>query len=515
MAKISQADGSYHLNFCHTLQCYIFATVNLIFFRKMKKILFTIISCAAVATAFAGGTNVNTNHATAYLRSVARGTTLDPDAVYHNPAGASFMKDGFHFSLNIQEAIQNKKTISTFDAFAYNVNNSGNPTKEYVGKTFAPVIPSFDLVWKKKRWAVMASFGIGGGGGSATYQNGLASFESMLAQIPYGVGMAATGGKQGLPYSMDMNIKGNSMTFQGQVGVSFRITDWLAVAAQARLSYASKSYNGYLKNIQMLNPTTNQMIAAPQFFNAMASQYQAGAQAGNQEALAAYTQYMTYAAMTSDHTLDVKQKGWAVSPVVALMFNHKGWAASVKYEFRSDLDLTTSAAEVSAKDPVIGDIFPDGGITPADMPALLAIAASRTFADKVTLTLEWHHYFDKKAQNSYTAAILGNTNEYLAGVEYTISDKWLVSAGYQYTDYNLNTALYSDLDFAINAHAVGFGFAYNFSEHIRLNAGVMKPFYEQVEKVSTVYNNNSLNLGGKDIFKNSRWAWGLGVDFHF
>ena len=33
--------------------------------------------------------------------------------------------------------------------------------------------------------------------------------------------------------------------------------------------------------------------------------------------------------------------------------------------------------------------------------------------------------------------------------------------------------------------------------------------------VSTVYNNNSLNLGGKDIFKNSRWAWGLGVDFHF
>ena len=53
----------------------------------MKKILLTIVSCAAVATVFAGGTNVNTNHATAYLRSVARGTTLDPDAVYHNPAG--------------------------------------------------------------------------------------------------------------------------------------------------------------------------------------------------------------------------------------------------------------------------------------------------------------------------------------------------------------------------------------------------------------------------------------------
>lgn len=306
----------------------------------MKKILLTVISLAAVATAFAGGTNVNTNHAAAYLRSVARGTTLDPDAVYHNPAGASFMNDGFHFALNIQEVSQKRSTVSTFAPFALSTNNTGNPTKEFVGKTFAPVIPSFDLVWKKKRWAVMASFGIGGGGGTAKYDQGLASFESMLAQIPFGVGMQATQGQQGFPYSMDMNIKGSSMTFQGQVGVSFRITNWLSVAAQARLHYATKSYAGYLKNIQMFNPLTQTMGSAPQFFTAMANQYAPGVQAGNQEAIAAYTQYMTYAALTSDHELDVKQNGWSISPVVALMFNHKGWAASVKYEFRSNLDLT-------------------------------------------------------------------------------------------------------------------------------------------------------------------------------
>ena len=108
-----------------------------------------------------------------------------------------------------------------------------------------------------------------------------------------------------------------------------------------------------------------------------------------------------------------------------------------------------------------------------------------------------------------------DTNEYMAGVEYYINDKWLVSAGYQYSDFNLDTALYSDLDFAINAHAVGLGFAYDFNKHIRLNAGVMKPFYEQVTKESAVYNGNSLGLSGVDTFKNSRWAWGLGLDFHF
>ena len=99
----------------------------------MKKILLTIISLATATTVFAGGTNVNTNHAAAYLRSVARGTTLDPDAVYHNPAGASFMNDGFHFSLNIQEVWQERKTTSTFAPFAYNTSNTGNPTKEFVG----------------------------------------------------------------------------------------------------------------------------------------------------------------------------------------------------------------------------------------------------------------------------------------------------------------------------------------------------------------------------------------------
>lgn len=484
----------------------------------MKKILLTIISLAAVATAFAGGTNVNTNHAAAYLRSVARGTTLDPDAVYHNPAGASFMSDGFHFSLNIQEVYQKRSTVSTFASFALSTNNTGNPTKEFVGKTFAPVIPSFDLVWKKKRWAVMASFGIGGGGGTAKYDQGLASFESMLAQIPFGVGMQATQGQQGFPYSMDMNIKGSSMTFQGQVGVSFRITNWLSIAAQARLNYATKSYTGYLKNIQMFNPLTQAMGSAPQFFTAMANQYAPGVQAGNAEAIAAYTQYMTYAALTSDHELDVKQNGWSISPVVALMFNHKGWAASVKYEFRSNLDLTTKAAEVSAKDPVIGGIFPDGAVTAADMPAQLAIAASRTFADKVKLTVEWHHFFEKSADNGFTAAgaVLGNTNEYLAGVEYYINNKWLVSAGYQFTDFNLDVAKYSDLDFVCEAHTIGLGFAYNFSEHVRLNAGVMKPLYKDVTKsVESGYNDNTLGLGGSDTYKYNRWAWGIGVDFHF
>lgn len=466
----------------------------------------TIVSLAAVATAFAGGTNVNTNHTVNFIRGVARGTTLDPDAVYHNPAGTALMEDGFHFSLSIQEAIQNRSTVSTFAPFAYNTNGNGTDTREFVGKTFAPVIPSVDFVWKKNRWAVMASFGIGGGGGTAKFDNGLASFESLVGQLPFGVGMQAAG--QPLPYSMDMYIKGSSITFQGQVGVAFKITEWLSVAAQARFNYATKSYTGYLKNIQMTNPMSGQMAPAAAIFQGLAGTVQPGSPE--------YIQYMTYAAMVSDHTLDVKQSGWSISPVVAIMFKKDGWAATAKYEFKQSMSLTNATAAITADDPVLGTMFTDGAKTKADMPALLSIAASKTFCEKFTITGEWHYYFDKDAQNSFTPAILNNTQEYLAGLEYKINSKWLVSAGYQFTDYDLDPQAYSDLDFQCDAHAIGLGFAYNFNKHIRLNAGAMAVIYKDVEKVvETGYNNNSLGLGGKDIFKNSRYCWGLGLDFHF
>ena len=415
------------------------------------------------------------------------------------------MDDGFHFTISIQEALQNRSTVSTFAPFAYNTNGNGTDTREFVGKTFAPVIPSFDFVWKKNRWAVMASFGIGGGGGTAEFGNGLASFESLVAQLPFGVGMQAAG--KPLPYSMDMNIKGSSMTFQGQVGVAFKITEWLSVAAQARLNYATKSYNGYLRNIQMNNPMSGQMAPAAAIFQGLAATTTPGS--------AEYVQYMTYAAMTADHTLDVSQSGWSISPVVAAMFRLDGWAVTAKYEFRQAITLENKTADVTANDPVLGTMFPNGAKTKADMPALLSIAASKTIRDKVTITGEWHYYFDKDANNSFTPAIKRNTMEYLAGVEYKINDKWLVSAGYQFTDYTLDAALYSDLDFQCDAHAVGIGLAYNFNKHIRLNAGAMGVFYSDVVKESTVYNGNSLGLPGKDIFKNSRYCWGLGVDFHF
>ena len=70
---------------------------------KMKifyKMTLVLVAAMTVATsAFAGGTLTNSNQSASFLRSIARGTSLDPDAVYNNPAGVVFMANGFHLGL--------------------------------------------------------------------------------------------------------------------------------------------------------------------------------------------------------------------------------------------------------------------------------------------------------------------------------------------------------------------------------------------------------------------------------
>jgi hypothetical protein len=244
----------------------------------MKIFAKTLMAFAATVTiattAFAGGVLTNTNQSAAFLRSIARGTSLDPDAVYYNPAGTAFMSNGWHIGLNDQMASQTRSTISTYAPFAMGAANSGM-TKEFKGEVFSPVIPSVHLTWKHNRWAVMLGMGVNGGGGTIEYADGLASFERKFAVLPGAINQL--GSEIGLStsqYNMDMLLKGSSMTLAFNAGVSFRITDWLSAAAQIRFSTTSNGYEGHIKNIQV-NPNlpampalglNGQMMSASQFF---------------------------------------------------------------------------------------------------------------------------------------------------------------------------------------------------------------------------------------------------------
>lgn len=475
----------------------------------MKKIFTILLSLATVTTAMAGGPMTNTNQSAAFLRSIARGTTLDTDAVYNNPAGTAFMEDGWHLGINDQMAKQTRTINSTFAPFAMGAANNGQASKEFKGEVFSPLIPSVHLTWKKNRWAIMLGMGVNGGGGSLEFEGGLGSFERQFSVLPMGVSnLGQAFGLSANQYNMDMYLKGSSQTLAFNAGVAFRITDWLSAAAMVRYSTTSNAYEGYMKNIQ-INPTcaalglNGAMMSAPQFFQAV------GAKLGamNPQLAAAATQY---AALTSDHILDVEQTGNSISPVLALYFQKGKWAASAKYEFKMGTELEIKSAEVSAKDPVINGIFADGSKVKAETPALLALAASRQ-CGPVKITAEYHLYFDQDAENSFSSCIEGNTMEYLVGAEWQISKKWLVSCGVQRTQLDMNENAYSDMNFSTPSWSTGIGAAYQVCDLLRINLGVMPTFYEEV----TSKGQDSNGIDFTDLYDRTSTAWGIGLDFKF
>ena len=144
--------------------------------NKTKLIAIAIASNIS-ASVLAGGLLTNTNQSAHFLRNPSRDASTEIDAVYTNPAGLIKLSDGFHFSFTNQSAFQTRTITSTADVFKL---NGGSATREFEGKASPPIIPSFQGAYKKGRWVLSGSFAVSGGGGKATFDNGLPSFEAML-----------------------------------------------------------------------------------------------------------------------------------------------------------------------------------------------------------------------------------------------------------------------------------------------------------------------------------------------
>ncbi len=450
--------------------------------------LFTALTIIAIpVSAYGGGLQTNTNRSAAYLRLVARGTSYSPDAVFFNPAGVVFMEDGWHLDFSAQQVYQTRTTESTFAPFAQNINNLGISTKEYTGYTFAPFVPNLHAVWKKDKWAVMASLEVGGGGGGVDYAKGLGSFETIVSVLP---SMLTSSGLPTNMYGLDMNLNATSIRATGTLGAAYKIIPCLSVSLQANINYAYAKYNGELSNVMInpqhpiLNPTGG-MVNAQEFFTKM----------GRSD----------LAERVSDKKLDAKQTGISISPIVAVCFNMKGWTANVKYEFKSPLTLKNS----TTSDIVIDGegMFPDGGTEESDIPAMLTAAVGYDFG-KVRLSGEWHHYFDKQAHNCFSDEVLGASNEYLAGVEVDVSKKVLLSCGLQRSVFNLNLEEYDEDNFYLNSTSVGFGGGVKVSKLVTLEAGCFLSFYDS--KKATYPSTNKTN-----VYKRSSISYGVGAIFKF
>lgn len=466
----------------------------------MNKIKFVAaaIVMSSVASAFAGGLLTNTNQSVHFLRNPARDASTEIDAVYTNPAGLIKLSDGLHFSFTNQSAFQTRTITSTSPLF---MMNGGSDTKSFEGKTSVPLIPSLQGAYKTGDWVFSGSFAIVGGGGKATFDKGLPSFE-YLAGVATQVIQSA--GYKANQFSVDQYMKGSNMIFGGQLGATYKINEMFSAYGGFRLNVVSNKYEGYLRGLKMnVTPSSSDtyssnMIYASQIFQAILASPDLAPE------LRSNIEIMEKASSDEGAVLESSQSGWGVAPILGFNFNYQDRLnIGVKYEFKTSLDV-----ENNTKRDDTG-LFADGVNTAYDVPALFSIGASYKIIPSLTASVGYHHFFDSKAKmegDKHKNA--GSTNEYLFGLEYQIDKMFLISSGAQITRYGVNNDYQKDLSFACDSYSIGVGGAVNISPKVRLNVGYFWTTYSDYTKVPG--GNTS-----KDVFSRTNKVFGAGVDFTF
>lgn len=496
--------------------------------KNMGRLSFVLVVC--LATLWAGGVVTNTNQSAAFIRMLNRNASSDVDAAYFNPAGMTKLADGIYVDI-ANQSIWQKKTI-TNDHAALHEN-------EFVGEVQVLTFPTAHVVWKKSKLAVGASVMPIGGGGSATYDKGLPSFEIPVSNLKTQLGVA--------DYSLSTKFEGSSIYLGVQAGAAYKVNEMLSLAIGGRYLIASNKYEGFLKDIRVQSGTnwltppqyltavvanlTNAANSLQPIINAGAGSYTldqlklagtlttdqynqlaAGltslgvANPGSMTAQAAQTTYSTAAATynaqipyltaaTADKEVDAKQKGSAMGFIFGVNLTPmKGLDLAVRYETITKLEVKNE----TKKDDT--GLFPDGAKYSKDVPAMLGAGLAYQVSPRLKVMSDFNYFFNEGVDWDGAEDNFENGYEVGAGIEFALTPKLKVSAGYLLSVQGAKAASQSDMDFNLDCSTVGAGVVYTLRPGLDINLGVLNAFYKEGK-----------NAAGNEKYQQTTSAIGFGV----
>ena len=407
----------------------------------MRKLFAFIAGMFITGSLLAGGLVTNTNQSAAWARLPSRNASVGIDAVYFNPAGLMKLENGFHISLSNQSIFQTREIENSW---AGPGGKFGLNEHIYEGTVTALAFPTVYAVYKMDKLAFSLGFNPIGGGGGALYEKGLPSFE--MNQSDLVPSLAASQGASA--YRLDAYFKGSS-TFMGfQGGLSYKINDWLSVAAGLRYVTAKNTYEGHLTDIEVQLPSgwtradaimtgiaagatgasvaTTGLITAGAGSLTLAQVQGAGYITASQRAqlegaLTAFgypaatpiaqadaifkgaaAKYTATASLLGDQTADVSQSGSGITPIFSVNLSpSENLNIGIKYEMATKLELTNKTVQ----DLLIGyqtngtpiTMFPDGDKNRNDMPAMLSVGLDYKLSSSLNVSVGSNYFFDKSA----------------------------------------------------------------------------------------------------------------------
>lgn len=510
---------------------------------KYQKTALAALLLAMATSTQAGGLLTNTNQNIAFNRNFARVGAIGIDGVYFNPAGVAFLDQGFHLSLNFQNVYQTRQITSAFSVpafantpyeypFTLNGGDKTDGSKFYEGKASVPILPSFQVAYNKDKWSFQAGFGLTGGGGKASFNEGLPSFERQIAILPTLINQqlptfSTLLGQQETPatsYSMQSYMSGHQYNFGLQLGVAYKINENLSVFGGARFNYIYNKYEGNITNISadvngnsqnlyeyfgskaklltekaaalqaqavaaktqadayqaQANAATDPTAKAQ--LQAAANQYAAGAQqasAGAKLVSAGADKLNSSKELVKDRYVEVSQRGWGITPILGIDYRTGKWNFAARYEFTTKFNIENNTKRDDTQK------YENGVNTPNDIPGILALGAQYEILKNLRVMAGYNHYFDKDARmdNNKQRFLKHNTQEFLAGVEWDINPTVTVSAGGQRTLYGLGDGKYlTDLSFVTSSYSFGVGAKIKVAKNAHLNVAYFFTNYSKFTK---------------------------------
>ena len=476
-------------------------------------------------SAWAGGILTNTNQSILFLKNPARDAAIGLDGVYSNPAGVVFMPEGFHVAFNWQYAHQTRTITSTNPVFVLGKKNGGKAVKEFEGVADAPIIPSLQGAYNKGNWSLQFNLSVPGGGGSCEFADGLGSFESVVGNI---AAILQPLGAQG--YDMDSYMRGRQYYYGIQLGAAYKIYPELSVYGGLRLLYGDATYKAKISNItvktdggyvdfsdflQYSSTTVNNGL---DLVNAGIAQYEAAGMEVPAELLAKQAQLEKTRESLAELqkyaqgvNLLCNQDGLGIAPVIGIDYKVKNFNFAAKYEFKTQIRMKNESTVNEASEIAAVNRFRDAEKVNEDAPALLTVGAQWKPVDVVSLNVGWHHYFDKDANwyNNTQDLLRHNTNEFLAGVEWDVTEKLNVSCGGQLTRYGLDDAYMNDMSFVVNSYSIGLGFSYKVKDNVTLSAAYFQTNYDNYNRTDYP------SVGVSDNFTRTNRVLGIGCQLDF
>ncbi|MBK5719254.1 outer membrane beta-barrel protein [Dysgonomonas sp. Marseille-P4677] len=469
--------------------------------NKIKLVVSALLSLSSFTSVFAGGILTNTNQSARFARLMAlEASTSGADIAYYNPAGTIKLSEGFHFTFSNQSAFQKRIINASSPFFAGSIDQQLN--KEYIGTASAPIIPSLQGVYRKGQWALSGSIAVTGGGGKATFNNGLPMFEMGAAQVPMLISKLTNGAMQPTRYAIDQYMEGSNFIYGAQLGGAYEINKMFSVYGGFRLSIVNNKYEGYLRNLQT---DLGGVMTSPSaiFNNAISAMEQASASQADINNL----YLLSKAGSAEGANLNSKQSGWGIAPIIGFNFSYDKLNIGAKYEFKTSLNVENKTKIDDTGKNGTG-MFGDGVNSDHDVPALFTIGAEYKILPQLSLAVGYHHFFDKDAQmdKGKQKKLEGDTNEYLFGAEYKINKMFLVSAGAQITRYGMGDDFQSDLSFSVNSYSLGCGGAVNVSKSVQINVGYFYTDYSD-------YNIETSSINKTYTRKNKVFTAGIDISF--